>query len=206
MKQMKKIIGGLFLALMPLVSSAQGEKSIEKGNVLINPGITLGWYNYSYGLNQINILPPVSLNFEYAGSDYFSFGLEADYGKRSYRDNFFLPGGNEYEYSYKGLAVRGSFHYLDLLKELLTDNLGGFNSSKLDFYLGASYGIIVTNSVRRWTDVYDGINKEAKSFESTLNFGYMAGFRYYFSNNFGAFLETGRNSLGWAKVGLSFKI
>lgn len=205
MKNLKKTVGILLLALTPLISSAQSEKSIEKGNVLINPGITLGWYNYGYGLNQINIIPPVSLNFEYAGSDYFSFGVEADYGRRRYRDNFFVPGGNEYDYVYKGLGARVSFHYLDLLKELIGENMGGVNTSNLDFYLGASYGIVVTNSVRKWTDPTDNIEKRVKTFNSTMNFGYFAGFRYYFSSSFGAFLETGRNSLGWAKVGLTFK-
>ncbi len=206
MRQLKRLIAILLVGVMPVAANAQGEKSIEKGDLLINPGITLGWYKYGYGLNAINILPPVSLNFEYAFSDYFSVGFEADYGRRRYQQLLFQPGGYEYDYIYKGFGLRGSFHYLDLLQELIGDDLGDFNLDNLDFYLGASYGITTVNTVSTWTDPITSQERQSKTFSANMSLGFMAGFRYYFSNSFGAFLETGRNRLGWAKLGLTFKI
>lgn len=193
------------LSAIPLIGKAQGQVSLEKGDVLINPAITLGWYNYGYNLDVVNILPPVALNFEYAVHDLFSVGLEAEYGQRSYRDLLFLTGTNTYKYEYKGLSLRGSFHYLDLLKNLFGDDLGALNSDKIDFYVGASTGILITTYTSTWISPTDGLEHKQKSFNSNGRFGYMAGFRYYFNDHFGAFLETGKNSLGWAKVGLTIK-
>ena len=90
--------------------------SIEKGDVLINPSITLGGYDYGYSWDVVNIIPPVALNFEYAYSDYLSFGLEAEYGLRRYKDGLFTTSDYLYKYEYKTVGVRGSFHYLDFLK------------------------------------------------------------------------------------------
>lgn len=201
---MKKIFIGALLLFTPFLSNAQGERSIGEGDVLINPGITLGWYTYNYGLDRVNFIPPVSLNFEYAATEFLSFGLEAEYARRSYQEYFFVAGGNQYDYTYKTFAFRGSFHYLDFIKSHLEDKIGDFNSDKLDFYISATVGTVITQSTQRW-DAGNGREHLKKDFNSGLQVGYMAGFRYYFSNNFGAFLETGKNNLGWAKVGLTLK-
>lgn len=195
----------LVFVLMGETGKTQSQQTLEKGDVLINPSITLGWYDYGYGLDLVNLIPPVGLNFEYATSPYFSWGVEAEYGMRQYQDFGFTVGSSAFKYEYKGLALRGSFHYLDLLKNLLDDKLGSFNSSKLDFYVGASMGYLIINSTEKWNDGLVAANHERKTFQSSSRFGYFAGFRYYFSPNFGAFAETGKNSLGWAKVGLTLK-
>jgi hypothetical protein len=198
------VMAGLFFSLS-FNANAQGQQTLEKGDILINPFITLGWYDYGYGLDIVNILPPVGLNFEYAISPYFSWGAEAQYGVRQYKDFGFTTGSYEYKYEYKGLGLRGSFHYLDLLKNLLDDKLGSLNSDKIDFYIGATAGYLITNTTQKWNDGLVAQNHERKTFDSATSFGYFAGFRYYFSPNFGAFAETGRNSLGWANVGLTLK-
>jgi hypothetical protein len=181
-------------------------KTIEKGDFLLNPYVTLGWYNYGYSLDVVNIFPPVGVNFEIATSDYFSFGLEGDYGLRRYRDLYFTTGSYEYDYVYKALSFRGSFHYLDWLKDIIDENVFDFHQIDLDLYAGASTGIFTTTIKESWNDVSDGLNHERKTFSSQWQFGYILGARYYFSNNFGVFAEGGRNSLGWAKLGLTLKI
>lgn len=209
MNNTKKTLIGLLLVFLPFCLSAQSdreESSIEKGDFLFNPSITLGWYDYDYALDVVNILPPVAANFEIATSDYFSFGLEAEYGIRRYRDVLFTAESFEYTYQYQSLNFRGSFHYLDLLKEWLSDNLVGFYTEKLDFYLGASTGIFATVRNTKWRNAGETQQHEMKDFESVWRFGYMAGFRYYFSDHFGAFAETGKNPMGWAKIGLTLKI
>ncbi len=206
---MNYLKNALVLLLIISASSttlAQSAPSIEKGNILINPSITLGWYDYGYSWDVVNIIPPVALNFEYASTDYLSFGLEAEYGLRRYRDGLFTASDYLYKYEYKTVGFRGSFHYLDFLKNLLEDKMGGLNSDKLDFYVGASTGLLWINTTEKWSQLGTNEQHERKTFDSSWRFGYFAGFRYYFSNQLGAFLETGRNPLGWAKVGLTLKI
>lgn len=205
MNYLKNLLGLMLLISVSLSSMGQGAQSIEKGNVLINPSITLGWYDYGYSWDVVNIIPPVALNFEYATNDYLSFGLEAEYGLRRYKDGTFLTSDYEYKYEYKTIGLRGSFHYLELVKNLLEDKIGAFNSEKLDFYVGVSTGLLWTNTTEKWGQNATNTQNERKTFDSAWRFGYFAGFRYYFSDNFGAFAETGRNSLGWAKVGLTLK-
>lgn len=205
MNNMKKFFIGALIMLTPLFSNAQGERSIEAGDLLISPGITLGWYSYGFVYDRVSIIPPVSINFEYAATDFLSFGLEAEYAKRNYRDRFFLTGLNEYAYTYKTFAFRGSFHYLDFAKYHLEDQLAAFNTDKLDFYVSATIGAVITESTTSW-DAGNGKQHEEKDFNSALHVGYMAGFRFYATNNFGFFVETGKNNLGWAKVGITLKL
>lgn len=207
MNYLKRAFGIIALMVIPILGISQDEiyKTIEKGDVRLNPYITLGWYDYGYGYDVVNILPPVGLNFEIATSNYFSFGLEADYGLRRYRDFFFTPLSNEYEYTYKSLGFRGSFHYLDWIKDLVSENIGGFHQLKLDLYAGVSTGIVVTTSTTKWSDGVNAQKHEQKAYDSSWRFGYFLGARYYLSDNFGVFMEGGRNTLGWAKVGLTLK-
>ena len=206
MKFLKRVLAFTFFIGLSHTGSSQADLAIEKGNLLLNPSITLGWYNYGYGYDLVNIIPPVAFNFEYATHNYLSFGVEAEYAVRNYKEFDFVTGGYQYKYEYKGIAVRGSFHYLDFLKNLLEDKLGQFNSYKLDFYVGASTGVLIVNSTQKWGGVNGEQGHELKQFDSAFQFGYFAGFRYYFSDRFGTFLESGKNSLGWAKVGLTLKI
>lgn len=207
MKRLKRAVTLFCLLALPFSGFSQ-TKTIEKGNFLLNPSVTLGWYDYGYGHDPVNILPPVGLNFEIATSDYLSFGLEADYGFRRYRDYGFLIGtstGNEYEYTYKALSFRGSFHYMDWFKDILSDQLGSLNDINLDLYVGASLGVMTTESNQKWNDLSTSQKHERKSFSSGIRYGYIFGARYYFSNNFGVFAEGGRNNLGWLRAGLTLK-
>lgn len=201
----------LFLMVVVLSQATLGHaqdkvKTIEKGDFLLNPYVTLGWYDYGYNLDVVNIFPPVGANFEIAATDYISVGLEADFGFRRYRDLFFTTGSYKYTYTYKALGVRGSFHYLDWLKDLIDDNVFGFHGLDLDLYAGASTGIFTTTVKESWNDGVNETDHERKTFSSSWQIGYLLGARYYFSDHFGAFVEGGRNSLGWAKLGLTLKI
>jgi hypothetical protein len=202
-----KTVKNSLIALVALLSIGQGsviaQQSIAKGDLLINPGLTLGWYNYNYGYTRVSLVPPVNVNFEYAVMDLVSVGVELDYAKRGYKDVFFNT-NYTYDYRYTGFSVRGSFHYLDLLKNLLEDNLGSLNSEQYDFYVGFSMGMLATSSIEKWTD-FAG-DHERKYFDSIWRSGYYAGFRYYFSNSFGVWLETGRANLGWGKLGITLRL
>lgn len=203
MKTIKKICFLLIATCITSHSSLHAQQSSFEGDFLVNPGVTLGWYNYNYGYTRTSLIPPVSLNVEYAIVDMFSVGMELDYARRGYKDVFFNT-NYAYNYSYTGFSVRGSFHYLDLLKNLLEENMGGLNSEKVDFYIGLSVGVLATRYTEEWTDFIG--DHERKYFDSNFRSGYYAGFRYYFSDSFGVWLETGRSNLGWGKLGLTFRM
>lgn len=205
MKIIKNAVICLVFISLPLVGKSQGEMSLEKGDVLINPAITLGEYSYSYIGDRQGYIPPVSLNFEYALSSYLSWGLEGEYTLRKYRDFGFISTSNEYRYERISVGVRGSFHYLDLLKNLLGDKLGGLNSDKFDFYLTAVGGYTVFKGLTTWNDGVTVGTHELKTFDSGTFFGGAFGFRYYFKPALGAFFEGGQNSFGYGKIGLTFK-
>lgn len=205
MNNFRKVLPLFFGLLIPFFAKSQANLSVETGNVLVNPSITVGWYDYGYALDVVNVLPPVGLNVEFCAFDYVTLGAEFEYGVRNYKDLFFTTGGYEYNYQYKGYSLRGSFHYLDLLKNIFGDKIGSLNSEKLDAYVAVSSGLLTTETTQKWNDGTVSANHERKTFDSSIRAGYMAGFRYYFSNNFGAFAELGRNTFGYGKVGLTLK-
>lgn len=205
---MKKVV--LFILALGLFVGAgyaqEKIKTVEKGDFRINPYVTLGSYDYGYSLDVVNIFPSVGASIELATSNYFSFGVEADYGFRRYRDLFFTTSSYEYDYTYKALRFRANVHYLDWLKDTVDDNLFGFHQLDIDLYAGIASGIGVVEVKERWNDGLFFQDHERKTFSSSWQWGYYLEARYYFNNNLGAFLEGGRNALGWAKLGFTLKI
>lgn len=192
------------LTLFAFQTSAQSTH--EKGDFLLNPSVTLGWYDYGYGLNSVSLVPPVGLNFEYHVLGVLGLGLEGIYMSRKFEDFNPTAFTNTYEYNYKAISIRASFHYLDLLREWFPDELSSENLDKLDLYVTASSGYQWINSKRTWRDgILTGDPHEEKLFESSYINNFAAGVRYYASNNFGVFAEGGRNAFGWIKIGATLK-
>lgn len=119
----------------------------------------------------------IGASFEAGITDFISIGAQADF--------------RFYKYSYVGfsdnyvsipIAARGSYHFG---KHFLT-------IEKLDLYGGPVLGVNIDGS-----EYYNG-NK--------LVIGAFAGGRYYFKENFGAFVEfSGGNNVVPAKLGISLK-
>ncbi len=199
----KTVLIALF-AITALKTSAQS--SYEKGDFLLNPSVTLGWYNYGYGLNRVSVVPPVGLNFEYHVAGVFGVGLEGMYMSRKYEDFNPTAFSSSYDYSYKAISARASFHYLDLLRNWFSEELSNPDLDKLDLYVTASSGYQWINSKRTWRD---GDATEApheeKAFESSFITNFAGGARYYVSDKFGVFAEGGRNTFGWVKIGATLK-
>lgn len=61
---MKKVV--LFILALGLFVGAgyaqEKIKTVEKGDFRINPYVTLGWYDYGYSLDVVNIFPPVGVS------------------------------------------------------------------------------------------------------------------------------------------------
>jgi hypothetical protein len=119
----------------------------------------------------------IGASFEAGISDFISIGAQADF--RFYSYNW---GAGSSSYVSMPIAARGSYHFG---KHFLSiDNL--------DLYGGPVVGVNIDGS-----KYYTG-NK--------VVIGAFAGGRYYFANNFGAFLEfSGGNNVVPAKVGIALK-
>ncbi|WP_027418122.1 hypothetical protein [Crocinitomix catalasitica] len=207
MKPIKRILTLLSFCLFIQNSHAQANKSIEQGDLLIAPSISL-FTNTNYivgGLNGTNLIPAVSLNFEYAFHDYVSAGLEFGYSFRTYQSNFiFFIDPTRYNYSTKVFSLRASFHYLELIKNLVGEHIGGLNSEKLDFYVTLLPGFIVTDETQKWTTAAGDHKRKERT--TGPSFGSYAGFRYYFSNAVAVHVEGGYGNFSRAKIGLTFKL
>jgi hypothetical protein len=148
------------------------------------------WSNYNY-----RTLPPVIASLEHGFNEYFSAGVYAGY--RSYGWDYNTTVGN-YDYSFRrfNFGVRGSLHYVHFLNEILDL---GLEEDHFDFYatllLGAS---VISESVSE-------PSLRRKSYDTGAFIGTLLGFRYMFNNNFGAYLEGGRGSLGFANIGITLK-
>lgn len=184
--------------------SGNAQSSVGKGDVLLNPSVTLGWYQYNYGLNRVSVIPPVGLNFEYQFSDYFGAGLEGIYSFRKYEDYNYTDLSSSYSYQYQSVTFRLSFHYLDFLRSFI-DELQDEKLDALDLYATGATGVRWINTTQSWRDGVNDGEHQLKTFDSEGIINFSAGARYYLSDNFGIFAEGGRNSFGWLKVGLTLK-
>ena len=204
MKIFTKTVLIAILAMTTFQTSAQS--SHEKGDFLLNPSVTLGWYDYGYGLNRVSAIPPVGLNFEYHLSDIFGLGLEGTFMSRKYEDFNPTAFTYNYEYRYQAVSARLSFHYLDLLRKWFPDELSSESLDKVDLYFTASGGYQWINTKQSWrTGDATATPNEALYFESSYISNFAAGARYYVTDNFGVFLEGGRNTFGWVKIGATLK-
>lgn len=204
MKIFTKTVFIAAIAMTTFQTSAQSTH--EKGDFLLNPSVTLGWYDYGYGLNRVSAIPPVGLNFEYHLNDIFGLGMEGTYMSRKYEDFNPTAFTNSFEYRYQALSARLSFHYLDLLRQWFPDELSSESLDKVDLYVTASAGYQWVNTKQSWrTGDATATPNEALYFESSYISNFAAGARYYLSDNFGVFLEGGRNTFGWVKIGATLK-
>ena len=203
---MKIFTKTMFIAVFALFTQNASGQTHQKGDILLNPSITLGWYEYGYGLNRVSVVPPVGLNFEYHLSDIFGFGLEGTYMSRKYKNFTPTSFDYDYKYSYQAVSARLSFHYLDLLRKWFSEELSGGSFDNVDLYLTASAGYQWVNTTETWLSGNAGSNRnESRYFESSYISNFAAGARYYVSDNFGVFAEGGRNTFGWVKIGATLK-
>ncbi|MEX2485031.1 MAG: hypothetical protein WED10_10740 [Brumimicrobium sp.] len=202
---MKKTLVGLLisgvLCSFVFVNKATAQAYTSR-NVYLNAGVsflfdpyrpsTFGyWSNYNYSFT-----PPVTASLEVGISDLFSVGGYASH--RSYGWDYTTAAG-KYKYTNRRMSFGGrfSFHYLALANEILGI---GMDEEKLDFYVTGIVGV----NVHTRSDIEPDFRKTDTDLRPF--FGPILGFRYMFNNNFGAYLESGRGSLGYANIGLTLKL
>ena len=187
----------LFFALITMVSfgvkaqddDSDAEAVYQKGDNLFNAGFGLGYYGYGLLGTRTSSIPALEASFELGIHDYFGVGPYAGIVSWGYRDNFGFDGS----FSIVTFGGRGSFHYKDLLEELLESEFG---SDKLDLYVTMLFGLEFESYSGDFTQ-----NNDVRVF-----IGPVLGARYYFTNNFGAYIEGGRGSFSFLKLGLTLKI
>lgn len=175
---MKKILKFLCVAVMVFSATlASGQARYDKGDVLLNAGIGLGYY-YAGGV-------PLQLSAEFAVNDVFSVGPYFGYTSYSYNYGF----GGKWKYTFIDIGVRGSYHFSELFE---------INNEKVDIYGGAFLGYLIS-SYSGDNGVYDD------PYGSSLRLGIHAGARYFFSEKVAGYGELGYG-IAPLSLGLTFKL
>lgn len=208
---MKKIIFTFFIVISAFAFSQDAEnkktgldpfeRAYSPGNNYFNigmnflyndfrPSVASLWSNYRY-----RFLPPIVASLEHGFHEHFSAGAYA--GFRSYGWSYRTGAGN-YDYGFRrfNVGVRGSLHYVHLLNEIIDL---GIDEDHFDFYATLLVGVsFISESVTE-------PSFRETNFDSGAFIGTLLGFRYMFNNNFGAYLEGGWGSLGFANIGITLK-
>jgi hypothetical protein len=180
----KNYILGLALGLCLLLGQTESFAQFRKGNVIVNPGIGLGYY-YG-GASYASFAAGFSVNAEFSCIlDEIAIGPYVAVTRRSY-DYI----GDDYNYTFIDFGARGTYHFAKLLK---------VNNEKFDPYAGVFLGFVATS------DNYDGNSIGYSSYGGRAQGGIYAGARWFFTDKFGAFGEVG---VGMYPVflGLTFKL
>lgn len=163
--------------LLLFIVSISAQKSFEKGNILLNPGVGFG--SHGFGGNEKEFRPSIFFAADFGVHDYISAGPYA--GARFYGDGL------------SGIAFggRGNFHWWQLLDDKVAADL---KQSQLDIYATLFLGYNLARSRNFGNEGYFG-------FGSTL------GLRWYpnSNNRFALFAEFGRTPIAWSTIGLTIK-
>lgn len=164
--------------------------SYKKGDNLVNAGFGLGYYGYGIGIGRSSSIPALTANLELGIHEYFGVGPHVGLVSWNYNSTGFDGG-----FSILTVGGRGSFHYTELLNELLD---GDMNVEKLDLYVTLIIGLEFER--------YSGDLRTAYGNGINVFFGPVLGARYYFGKSFGVYVEGGRGSLSILNLGITVKL
>lgn len=171
-----------FLCVIAMVFSAtfaSGQARYNKGDVLLNAGIGLGYY-FAGGV-------PLLLSAEFAVNDVFSVGPYLGYTSYNYNYGF---GGYRYKYTFFDIGARASYHFSELFE---------IRNEKVDVYGGAFLGFVISSFSG---DTFTGYDDP---YAGGLRLGIHAGARYYFSEKVAGYGELGYG-IAPLSLGLTFKL
>lgn len=174
---MKKTLATI-IAIFFLSIAAMNAQPFQKGDMVGNAGISLGWYSYGFAASSF---PAISLSLEKGITEIENVGPISVGGIVGFKHASYSYG---WDYSWNDivLAARGALHY-DL-----------FKVEKLDTYGGVALGVrLQTQKVG-----------SAKYNYTNGLYGLYVGGRYYFSDKFAGFGELGYG-LGYLTLGISYK-
>lgn len=181
------------------IAKASSNTGYEAGDLLINPGISLGLIGYGYGYFGSNYsgFLPLTLNVEYSVTEQLAFGGYIGIYSRRYK----YGAGESIRLSNFTVGARATFHGTALLNDAFGSDM---DVERLDIYATVLLGV----RTERWN--YDNANNGSfvgyYDNRTRLVFGPSLGIRYWFTPQIGAFLEGGRGAFGFATLGVSFRL
>lgn len=162
--------------MMLSATFASGQGRYDKGDVLLNLGVGVGYTYFGGGV-------PVVLSADFAVNDVITVGPFLGYtswgGYRSFR------------YSATDIGVRGSYHFSELFE---------IRNEEVDVYGGLALGYSITS-----TNYDYGSFGFSDPYPNRVIFGLHAGVRYFFAPKVAGFAELGFGQAVLA-VGLTFKL
>jgi hypothetical protein len=189
---MKNKLSLLFAFCLMIFFAQSASAQYQKGDILINPGLSLGVIGYNYYGTGYSGFLPLTVNAEYSINDKFAIGGYGGWYSRTYKNW-------DYRFTALSFGARGTFHASGVLNEVLDLNI---NEEKLDIYGALILGVHTYSwnygDTRGVGSLYDN--------GTGLRLGTSLGVRYFFTPKFGAFFELGRGVFGYADLGVSFKL
>ncbi len=173
------------------ISFVNVKAQYQKGDVLINPGISFVGYNYGYRAAYDNYsigLPAITASLEYNITDDIAVGPYIGFQTRTYKSGNFRD-----RFTNIGFGGRAVYHASKLLE---------LDDERIDLYGGADIGI----NVFSWSSK----DRADNYFDNRVGTGFSAGLviggRYMFQPKLGAFAEFGRGSFGILTLGVTLKL
>jgi hypothetical protein len=187
----------LFAAmLLSLCISQTAKAQFEKGDILVNAGLSFGLIGYSWtGYGNSSFALPLNASVEFSINENFAVGPYIGYFSRSYsysstyRDRF----------SVISFGGRVTFHANDFLNDKLNMNI---KTEKWDIYASAVLGY----ENYRWKYDSEYVGNRLAANAGRVIFGPVAGARYRASERFGLYAEIGRGTFGLISLGASLKL
>ncbi len=176
MKNFPKLLCVIVMVFSAAFASAQAR--YDKGDLLLNAGIGLGYY-YAGGV-------PLLVSGEWAVNDVITVGPYLGYTSYSYNWGF----GGRWRYTFIDIGVRGSYHFSELFE---------IRNEKVDVYGGAFLGFLISSYSG---DDFNGYNDP---YSGGLRLGIHAGARYFFSEKVAGYGELGYG-IAPLSLGLTFKL
>lgn len=185
---MKKILLVAFVVCLTLPQLVAQEPTFIKGDKVLNVGIGFGSSLYSGSYYHVTF-PPISASLEFGVADNIiddkgAIGVGPIVGFAAYKYDY---QGWGWKYSNLLFGGRGYFHY-PLVK-------------KLDTYTGLTLGYNIVSS----TEFGTAPGYDYSTSSSGLVWAWFVGGRYYFKDNFAAFLELGYG-VAYLNLGVAFKL
>ncbi len=176
----------LLLAASMVSTSAVAQTTMfHEKDMLISAGIGFGGYGYYGGSPS----PPIFGMFEMGVAPKISVGAMVGYSGSS--EDF---GWGKYSYSYIPFTIRGSYHFLE-------------GQKNMDAYAGAGLGFSIVSSSAEYKDpALQQFAYATTASGSYMYFDLHVGGRYFFSPKFAALAEIGYSALGFARIGITYKL
>lgn len=178
------------LALMLLCISTGAFAQYQKGNIMVNAGVSFGLIGYNWGAyGSSSGFLPITANAEYSLNEMFSVGPYLGYYGRTYKS-----GGYKDRFTAIAFGARGTFHATGLLNDQLGWSL---DEEKWDLYGSLMLGY----ETYSWKFDESNLGEKYYSGSSSIELAPVVGARYHITPAFGTFLELGHGSFGYITVG-----